>query len=691
MRFLSRSAFLFLVQFVTAPVSAQVIDFETLPDGTPTVDVQQISDQYALFGVTFTLLDRTTGEPIGFPRIAKSGAPQTAFEGCESPDTPRPYVDLGTSFLTDGTAVGVEGDLRIEYVTPVTQASGVILDIDCRVNGGPPCEQWTITAYDAFGAVVQTAVLDAPVGPVNPECTSPQTGPGDSEAFGWVVGPSATPIQSIVLRYTGTATNVGLAFDAFSVASIPGPPDVTVSSPVDTVCAGERIDLSFTVAGGVPPYSFQWQQESGPSTWTDLGTGSTETVEPLATTRYRVVVTDVNEDATTSAPVELTVVPGDPLCATSLWVASYNNDRVVRYSFRSQLASVFVASGSGGLNGTSKIACGPDGHLYVSSQLNDRVLRYDGETGDFLDVFVAAGSGGLDLPVGLAFGSDGNLYVVSNLTGSVLRYAGDDGSFLDAFVAGSLDNPTGIVFGPDGDLFVSSLDGDRVLRFDGDTGTLLGDFVSAGSGGLDAPRGLVFGPDGNLYVGGQNDDGVRRYDGSTGAFLDVFVPARSGGLDRANDVLFGPDGHLYVAGFDNGAVLRYDGVSGAFLGALPAGLLNGPAWLASSCAPIPTSVSPPDVPATALDLRVEPAVPNPFNPRTTVAFTLGSSGRTLVRVIDAAGRHVATLLDDHLVTGRHEVRWNGRTDAGSEAASGIYFVSVQSGELRRAAKIVLVR
>lgn len=683
--------FLFIMGLTPSSARSQFIDFETLPDGDPTVDQQEISTEYAVYGVAFTLLSRSTGLPIGFPRIAKAGPPMTAFQGCFDADTPRPHLDLGSSFLTDGTDLGIDGDLQIEYATPVAEASGIILDIDCRESGGPPCEQWTITAYDESGAELQSVVLDGPPGAPNPECVHPETGPGDSEAFGWIITTTTPQIKSILLRYTGTPTYVGLAFDNFSVAGLPGPPSATASTPADTICAGESIELTVVVSGGLPPYTYQWQQETSPSSWIDLGTGYTQTIQPIATSQYRVIVTDVALNETTSAAVEVVIVSNDPLCNASLLVSSYDNDTVVSFSFRSHLPRVFVASGSGGLNGTSKLVCGHDGDLYVSSQINDRVLRYDGVTGAFLDIFVAAGSGGLNIPIGLDFGPDGNLYVVSYITNSVLRYDDDDGSFIDAFVpSGSgLNGPTGLVFGPDADLYVCSLDGDKVLRFDGVTGAPLGDFVTAGSGGLDAPRGLTFGPDGDLYVAEEFNDSVRRYDGSTGDFIDVFVSAGSGGLDRAIDVAFGPDGVLYVTSNNNDKVLRYDGVSGVFLGELPDGVLASPGWFTVGCQP--TATGAPGVVARDLVLRVEPSVPNPFNPRTTVGFTLAGSGHARVTVVDIAGRLVSTLLDRHLPAGRHSVMWNGRTQEGRSAPSGAYFVSVESGRARESTEVLLVR
>ncbi|MBK9303707.1 MAG: T9SS type A sorting domain-containing protein [bacterium] len=673
------------------PAVAQVIDFETLPGGTPTTDQQVIDTQFAPFGVTFSLLDRTTGLPIGAPRIAKTGLPLTAFEGCIAADTPLSHLDFGRSFLTDGTTLGVQGDLRIEYAAPVQFASGVILDVDCRIDGGAPCEQWTITAFDGSGAVIQVVVLDAPAGAPNVDCQSPGAGPGDSDAMGWSLGGFGVQINSIVIRYTGVAVDVGLAFDMFSVAGTPTAVDPVVTASADTICAGEEVQLTVSVSGGYPPYSFQWQAEVGPSVWSDLGTAATQPVQPTVDTRYRVMVADASAAETTSDPVTVHVATDHPLCAASLLVSCNTGDNVVRYGFLSRQAVNFVASGSGGLNGASHLDCGPDGNLYVSSQNADAVLRFDGSTGASLGTFVPGGSGGLNIPVGLGFGPDGNLYVVSNATNEVLRYDGATGAFMGAFVpAGNgLNSPTGLTFGPDADLFVCSRNGDKVLRFDGATGAPLGDFVTAGSGGLDAPRGLTFGPDGQLYVAEEVNDSVRRFDGTSGAFLDVFVAAGSGGLDRANDVAFGPDGRLYVASFNSDQVLVFDGVTGTPASALTDGLFQGPSWLVVGCRSAATAAG--GLPVTRLDLLVEPSVPNPFNPRTNVAFSLTAPGRVRVSIVDLTGREVATLLDSDLGTGRHVVSWNGELAGGRAAPAGVYLVRVAAGRSVSATKIALVR
>jgi hypothetical protein len=68
------------------------------------------------------------------------------------------------------------------------------------------------------------------------------------------------------------------------------------------------------------------------------------------------------------------------------------------------------------------------------------------------------------------------------------------------------------------------------------------------------------------------------------------------------------------------------------------------------------------------------AMPNPFNPRTTIPFSLPSHGDVSLDVYDVLGRRVVTLLDGILSAGTHRVVWNGTDDAGRHVGSGTYVV-----------------
>ena len=111
-----------------------------------------------------------------------------------------------------------------------------------------------------------------------------------------------------------------------------------------------------------------------------------------------------------------------------------NNERQIRERlFGGKALYIFMALAAATLLfiGTS-VSYAQD--LFVSSSQTDEILRYDGETGEFIEAFVTEGSGGLDDPTALVLGPDNNLYVLSRQTNEVLRYDGDTGAFIDVFV-----------------------------------------------------------------------------------------------------------------------------------------------------------------------------------------------------------------------------------------------------------------
>ncbi len=89
-----------------------------------------------------------------------------------------------------------------------------------------------------------------------------------------------------------------------------------------------------------------------------------------------------------------------------------------------------------------------------------------------------------------------------------------------------------------------------------------------------------------------------------------------------------------------------------------------------------TGVETTPAPALARLLR---NFPNPFNPRTTVEFTMKRDAVASLRVYDAQGRLVRTLLSSYLAAGPHSVSWNGLDDTGRPSASGVYFLRLQAG------------
>jgi hypothetical protein len=85
--------------------------------------------------------------------------------------------------------------------------------------------------------------------------------------------------------------------------------------------------------------------------------------------------------------------------------------------------------------------------------------------------------------------------------------------------------------------------------------------------------------------------------------------------------------------------------------------------------------------------------PNPFNPRTVIAYDLpaGFSGRTTLTIYDLAGRVVRRLVDGPQGEGRHEAVWSGEGDDGHALASGIYLYRLRAGSESATGRMALVR
>ncbi len=83
--------------------------------------------------------------------------------------------------------------------------------------------------------------------------------------------------------------------------------------------------------------------------------------------------------------------------------------------------------------------------------------------------------------------------------------------------------------------------------------------------------------------------------------------------------------------------------------------------------------------------------PNPFNPETTVRYTVPAKGRVTIEVFDARGGHVATLVNQETEAGAFTVTWNGQDGRGNAAGSGVYFARLTSPAGHRSYKMTLLK
>jgi hypothetical protein len=78
--------------------------------------------------------------------------------------------------------------------------------------------------------------------------------------------------------------------------------------------------------------------------------------------------------------------------------------------------------------------------------------------------------------------------------------------------------------------------------------------------------------------------------------------------------------------------------------------------------------------------------PNPFNPSTVIEYSISHSGHVELRVYDALGREVRTLVSSIQNPGSYSVTFNA-----SGLSSGVYFYRLTAGEFDRVKRMILIK
>ncbi len=83
--------------------------------------------------------------------------------------------------------------------------------------------------------------------------------------------------------------------------------------------------------------------------------------------------------------------------------------------------------------------------------------------------------------------------------------------------------------------------------------------------------------------------------------------------------------------------------------------------------------------------------PNPFNPSTTISFSLPEAGNTELTIYNIRGQKVKTLVKERLDAGDHDVNWDGTDDRGEAVSSGVYLYRIRCGNIDRSSKMLLIK
>jgi hypothetical protein len=104
--------------------------------------------------------------------------------------------------------------------------------------------------------------------------------------------------------------------------------------------------------------------------------------------------------------------------------------------------------------------------------------------------------------------------------------------------------------------------------------------------------------------------------------------------------------------------------------------------------PAPTGIDP-----VAFENHLENAYPNPFNPTTTIRYSIASAGRVSLKIYNAAGQLVRTLVDEEQAPTAEglSATWDAIDNRGQSVASGVYFYKLTTKEFSDTKKMVLLQ
>jgi flagellar hook assembly protein FlgD len=88
---------------------------------------------------------------------------------------------------------------------------------------------------------------------------------------------------------------------------------------------------------------------------------------------------------------------------------------------------------------------------------------------------------------------------------------------------------------------------------------------------------------------------------------------------------------------------------------------------------------------------LKPNEPNPFERNTLIRFDVPGMSDLSIKIYDAEGRLVKTLIQGKTEPGRHSVTWTGDGSSGNPAGPGLYFIKMEAAEHSEIRKVVVLR
>lgn len=368
----------------------------------------------------------------------------------------------------------------------------------------------------------------------------------------------------------------------------------------------------------------------------------------------------------------------------------------------------------------------PDRFVMIPEWTDDKVYLFDAETGNLLDAnFIPTTNPQLQSPKHALQHFSGRYIIVADQISDVVQKFDTNGTYIGFYAPSSgpntsiLDNIRGIAYRPSGNLLVtvgSSANQNTVQQFD-TGGVHIGGFITSG---LNSPFDILIRSGDILVSNSSGANRITRYDLS-GTFLTNFYTTTN--INFPQDILRLPGGRLGVSAFSTpGSGFAILDSAGTYITTLSAVTGNRGAYLLGNGHYMVTNAAgvheidsatgtlirtittaanfqyiSPYNPGALLsnnyngsnipgNYSLEQNYPNPFNPNTTIKFKIPESGNVLIKLFDAAGRLVKTLVNAYKFAGSYETELNAEN-----LASGIYYYTLYSKDFTDTKKMVLVK
>lgn len=244
--------------------------------------------------------------------------------------------------------------------------------------------------------------------------------------------------------------------------------------------------------------------------------------------------------------------------------------------------------------------------------------------------------------------------------------------------------PRSLALSPDGQtLYVTSLGTSLLTAIDTESETVSRTIELAISGTFAvAPS-----PDGRkIYLTAHDEDALLVVDAASGALLKTLDIGRN---PRA--ISFAPDGQqAFVTNSFSNEIHIIDTQRDVIVGRYAVG--QNPRGIALETPELPSpATAVVDNPNRPADFALSPNFPNPFNASTQITYALAAETWVELRVYNALGQAVRTLLSKRQAAGVYGLGWDGRDDARRNLASGPYLLVMRAGGMRQTAKMLLLR